>query len=383
MNLNDTRDGKDKDGFVSLAPVLKLKCHYSLLIGERSNGKTYCILDYILERFCKYNEQAVYLRRWDVDLKTKLTATLFDGLVRDKKIEKYSKGKYNGVTYYRSKWYLTRTYTQNDKSGKPVEVVEKATEPLMIGFTISGDEHDKGATYPHIRTVFFDEFLSRTGYLTDEVMLFMHTLSTLIRLRDDVKIFMCGNTINPYSPYFKEFGIKNIKDMKRGDIDVYTYGESGLRVCVYMTDSLPKKLKKSNVYFAFNNPRLSMITGEGAIWDIGIYPHCPVKYRPCDVKFNFFIEYDQIIYHGELIYTGKLLFIFMHIKTTPIQNPEKDLIYTLEDSPLMNKRKMINKPLTQIEKTIATLFAQQKVFYQDNEVGNGVANYLREVSKTL
>lgn len=383
MNTTGTKGVDTKQGFVSLTPVLKRKCHYNLLIGERSNGKTYCILDYIVEQFCKHGEQAVYLRRWDVDLKTKLTATLFDGLVRDKKIEKYSKGKYNGVKYYRSKWYLTRSYTEKNDKGKEIEMVETCDTPLMVGFTISGDEHDKGATYPHIRTIFFDEFLSRTGYLTDEVMLFMHTLSTLIRLRDDVKIFMCGNTINPYSPYFKEFGIKNIKNMERGDIDVYSYGESGLRLCVYMTDSLPKQLKKSNVYFAFNNPRLSMITGQGGIWDIGIYPHCPVEYRPCDIKYNFFIEYDDILYHGELIYTGKDLFIFIHVKTTPIKNPEKDLIYTLEDSPLLNKRKMINKPLTQVEKTIATLFAQKKVFYQDNEVGNGITNYLREVSKVL
>lgn len=372
---------KENSSFVRLNPLLKKNCHYNLLVGERSNGKTYCVLDYILENYCKTGNQSVYLRRWDEDLKTKLTVTLCDGLVRDKLVEKYTGGEYNGIRYYNAKWYLTKTYITTNNKGEKIEKTESQLSPFMIGFTISSDEHNKGATYPKIRTIFFDEFISRTGYLTDEFICFMNTLSTLIRLRDDIKIFMCGNTINPYTPYFKEFGITNIKNMKKGDIDVYTYGESGLRLGIYMTDSLPKGMKKSNVYFAFNNPRLSMITGEGNIWDVGIFPHCPVKYRPCDVMFNFFIEFDNNLYHGEVVYTGQELFIFIHIKTTPIQSPQSDLLYTLDNSASLATRHFINKPISQIEKLVATLFQQQKVFYQDNEVGNAIQNFLQETSK--
>lgn len=368
-----------KDGdFVRLRPLLKKECLYNLLIGERSNGKTYCVLEYIIQQYCEFGHQALYLRRWDEDLKTKLTETLFDSIVSDGLLEKYSNGKYNHIRYYRQKWWAEHI---EDVDGK--EVITRCDIPIMIGATISADEHNKGSTYPKIKTIFFDEFLSNRGYLCDEVVLFWNTLSTYIRLRDDVTIFMCGNTINRYAPYFKEFGLYNIKNMKQGDIDVYTYGESGLRVGVYMTDSLPKKIKKSNVYFAFNNPRLSMITGQGNIWDIGIYPHCPVKYVPKDVKFNFFIEYDEQLFHAEIVYTQKDLFIFIHEKTTPLRHPEKDLIYSLEDSPLLNRRKLINRPITQVEKIIVMLFQQKKVFYQDNEVGNTISNYLKDISKIL
>lgn len=368
-----------KDGdFVRLRPLLKKECLYNLLIGERSNGKTYCVLEYIIQQYCEFGHQALYLRRWDEDLKTKLTETLFDSIVSDGLLEKYSNGKYNHIRYYRQKWWAEHI---EDVDGK--EVITRCDIPIMIGATISADEHNKGSTYPKIKTIFFDEFLSNRGYLCDEVVLFWNTLSTYIRLRDDVTIFMCGNTINRYAPYFKEFGLYNIKNMKQGDIDVYTYGESGLRVGVYMTDSLPKKIKKSNVYFAFNNPRLSMITGQGNIWDIGIYPHCPVKYVPKDVKFNFFIEYDEQLFHAEIVYTQKDLFIFIHEKTTPLRHPEKDLIYSLEDSPLLNRRKLINRPITQVEKIIVMLFQQKKVFYQDNEVGNTISNYLKDISKIV
>lgn len=374
--LETNRKVKKDGDFVRLRPLLKKECLYNLLIGERSNGKTYCVLEYIIQQYCEFGHQALYLRRWDEDLKTKLTETLFDSIVSDGLLEKYSNGKYNHIRYYRQKWWAEHI---EEVDGK--EVITRCEIPIMVGATISADEHNKGSTYPKIKTIFFDEFLSNRGYLSDEVVLFWNTLSTYIRLRDDVTIFMCGNTINRYAPYFKEFGLYNIKNMKQGDIDVYTYGESGLRVGVYMTDSLPKKIKKSNVYFAFNNPRLSMITGQGNIWDIGIYPHCPVKYVPKDVKFNFFIEYDEQLFHAEIVYTQKDLFIFIHEKTTPLRYPEKDLIYSLEDSPLLNRRKLINRPITQIEKIIVMLFQQKKVFYQDNEVGNTISNYLKDISK--
>ena len=45
-------------------------------------------------------------------------------------------------------------------------------------------------------------------------------------------------------------------------------------------------------------------------------------------------------------------------------------------SPKMNYRKKINKPTTKLEKNIYTFFIRDKVFYQDNDVGEVVRNYL-------
>ena len=62
--------------------------------------------------------------------------------------------------------------------------------------------------------------------------MFANVLSTIIRHRNDVKIFMLANTVNKYCPYFKEMGLKHITEMKQGSIDIYTYGSSDLRVAV-------------------------------------------------------------------------------------------------------------------------------------------------------
>lgn len=363
-----------KEPFVNLKPVLKFMAHYILLIGERSNGKTTSVLDYILYRKAKFGEEAAYFRRWDTDVKPKNSTNLFDSIVERGLVKKYTKGEWTNIIYYGGSWYLEKE-TINEKN-KVVKVRDE--KPFMRSFTIADYEHRKGTSYPKIRTILFDEFISSRGYLPDEFMFFMNAVSTIVRLRDDITIFMCGNAINPYSPYFREMGLGQVRNMNRGEIQLIDYGEKKLRVCVYMTDTLPKDVKKSNVYFQFENPRLSTITGEGAVWDLAIYPHCPCSYKTNNILFNFFIQYYEELFHGEIIYTDKMMFIYFHLKTSPIQKPEKDLIYTLDNSPLLNTRKYINRPTNHIEKIIYTLILQDKVFYQDNEVGNSIANFFRE-----
>ena len=65
--------------------------------------------------------------------------------------------------------------------------------------------------------ILFDEFITRSMYLPDEFVIFTNVLSTIIRDRNNVKIFMCGNTVNKYCPYYKEMGLNNVsidpKDM--------------------------------------------------------------------------------------------------------------------------------------------------------------------------
>ena len=61
-----------------------------------------------------------------------------------------------------------------------------------------------------MKTILFDEFITKGMYLTDEFMAFMNTLSTIIRQRDNVKIFMCGNTVNKFNPYFEEMGLNDM-----------------------------------------------------------------------------------------------------------------------------------------------------------------------------
>ena len=282
--------------FWDISPILDKNALYNLVIGERSNGKTYGTLEYCTDNYFKDGSEFAYIRRWDEDLTGKKGESLFNGLIKNGVIKKLSKGKWNHVIYKSRAYYLAFV----DDEG----TITTDFKPFCYAFALTQHEHYKSNSYPNIRNIIFDEFLTRGVYLPDEFVIFQNVLSTLIRLRDDVKIFMLGNTVNKYCPYFKEMGLNRINKQKIGTIDIYEYGDSGLTVAVEYSEMTVKE-KKSNVYFAFNNPRLEMI--KTGAWEIDLYPHYPRdQYEGInpykDIKFTFYIEFEGAILQCEVIY---------------------------------------------------------------------------------
>lgn len=375
-----------KEKFYSIRHLIQLHpdAHYYTVYGQRSNGKTYSTLDYCLEDYFKNKREFAYIRRWKEDIKQTKMNQLFSGLVRDNKISKYSKGKYCDVLYYARAFYLVGYETITTEDGKTTQNKIVSEKPFCYVYVLTEEEHDKGFESPEIYNIIFDEFIARGRYLPDEFITFTNVLSTIIRNRDNVKIFMLGNTINRYSIYFNEMGLTNVKNQKIGTIDVYNYGESGLKVVVEYSD-LPMKKKRSDVYFAFDNPKLQMITR--GTWEIAIYPHLypDMKYRPKDIKYIFFIEFDDILLQSDIVYLkeSKMLFIFVHLKTTPIKEDNTNLVYTLNPNAKTNYRRNLLYPFSKLEKLIFEMFKKDKVFYQNNEIGDVVRNYINVCRNTM
>lgn len=358
---------KKKPKYYSTERIDAKDATYNLIFGVRSNGKTYALLKKGLENYVKNNKQMALIRRWKEDFVGKRGQAMFDALVANDEIRTLTDGEWSHVVYYASKWYLAKT----DEDGN----VTKDERPFAYGFALSDVEHDKSTSYPDINLIVFDEFMSRLGYMPDEFVFFMNVISTIIRGRTDVKIYMLGNTVNKYCVYFNEMGLKHVDKMQPGDIDVYTYGESALKVAVEYAEPLQKKKKDDNAYyFAFDNPRLKMITS-GA-WEVDIYPHLPIKYKPKDKLFEYFLQFNGSTLHCEIIFAEDVVFTYVHRKTTPIRNEQEDIIFTTEAQAGYNYRRNILKPVDALDKKILKFFRDYKVFYQDNEVGEIVRNYL-------
>ena len=353
--------------YYSLNKINKKNATYNVIFGERSNGKTYATLKQVLENYFNDGSQFAYIRRWSVDVQPKRMNNLFNAIIEDGYLEKLSGGKFTAIFYRTGRFYLC---TYNDK-GKPIYNEE---DVIGFAFSLSENEHNKANSYPKVTTIIFDEFLTNKIYLPDEFILFMNTVSTIVRQRTNVKIYMLGNTVNKFCPYFKEMGLTNILTMKQGTIDLYTYGETKLKVAVEYADS-KKKFKKNNFYFAFNNPKLKMITG-GA-WELNIYPHAPVKWLPKNILFTYFIDFNDSIYQCEIISKDANVFTYIHEKTTPIKNPDKDIIYTLDYNPKINYNVNILKPLTDYQNKITWFYTHDRVYYQNNNVGDAINNYLK------
>ena len=359
--------------YYNLRNILKTDSVYNIIIGERSNGKTYACLKYGVERFFKTGEQFAIVRRWQTDIRGNRASEIFSSLIKNGEIKKLSKGKYEGIYYWAGKFYPCNY----DERGK---AVYSDNEVIAYPFSLSDTEHNKSISYPNITTIIFDEFITRQVYLPDEFILFMNTISTIVRDRTNVKIFMLGNTVNKYCHYFAEMGIKDIHKQEQGTIDVYRYGNSKLRVAVEYCRSRGES-KANNFYFAFNNPKLEMI--KTGAWELDIYPHLPVKYKPKNVLFTYFIEHEEQLFQCNIILVDNNLFTYIHRKTTEIKNPDKDLIYTLEYNSKMNYNRNILKSRNKLEQKIKEFFIYDKVYYQDNEVGEVINNYLMECRRGL
>ena len=363
-----------KPKYYSLERILKHNAIYNMVIGERSNGKTYSVLKYAINEYFNGNGgELAIVRRWQEDVRGHRAKGIFSALIENGEVEKLSNGEFTGIHYYASKFY----FCNYDDEGKPIYNAE--TDIFAHAFALSGTEHNKSISFPRIKTILFDEFLTRGTYLPDEFVLFMNTISTIVRQRDNVKIFMLGNTVNKYSPYFAEMGLTHIQKMKQGTIDLYTYGNSKLTVAVEYCSPLNAS-KDSDMYFAFDNPKLNMIT-TGA-WELDIYPHCPVKFTPKDIIFIYFILFDGNIYQCEIVEKDGEMFTYIHVKTTPLQDEDNDIIYSLEHDHRLNWNRSIYKPTNEIGRKILYFFQIDKVFYQNNDVGDAINNYLK-IAKTL
>ena len=120
-----------------------------------------------------------------------------------------------------------------------------------------------------------------------------------------------------------------------------------------------------------------MITGQGQVWEIAIYPHLPHKYAPKNVIFTYFIIFDGEMLQCEIIDVENVIFTYVHRKTGEIKSPDTDLVFCPDADARHNWRRKITNPPDTIGRNILWFYKYDKVFYQNNEVGEIVRNYLQ------
>ena len=375
---------KEKPKYFTLDEIKKKKAHYNVIFGIRSNGKTYSVLLESLDNFANSNNmnQTAMMRRYLDDIMPSKMGTIFNGLVKNGEIEKRFRknDQWTYVKYYMRKFFLAKKVTRTLNDGREVTEEVVCERPFMYVFAITEEEDYKQNSFPDINLIIYDEFIARTGYVKGEFIMFMNLVSTIKRDRQDVVIYMIGNSISYTCPYFLEMGLKHIRQMKQGQIDLYSYGDTELKVAVQYAEPAKKIKSKRDIdpYFAFDNPRLKMITTGD--FELDVHPHCPYSYTPKDIKYIFFIVFESMIYQGEIVRFNHQWFLFIHRKSTPIKYPDKDRIYQAETDVRWNYHRHLTKALNidEIGQKIALLFINDKVFYQDNQVGEDIRNYIEQ-----
>lgn len=351
----------------------KIDSIYKIIIGERSNGKTYGWCKKVLEEYLKTGMPSAYIRRHEEQIKPRYIKKLFDPQIEDW-VEKATKGKWNTIVYWLNDFKLARRETLANGETK---IVAKDDKEFCRCYAISTVETSKGADRGPVKYICFDEFLTRAFYLQNEFILFQNLLSSIIRKRSGITIYMLANTVSKYCPYFRNMGLRKIGVQKQGTIDVYKMGESKMKIAVEYCAEAGHINPLVSQYFAFDNPRLSMITTGS--WEIDMYRPAPPKLSNYKIILSFFVIFEEQIMQGDVyMYSGYPL-VFFHPKTTPIKDPDRTIIYTQDtiDANPLHQVDIRNKP-TKAHELIMTLFNQKKTYYSDNECGEVISNWLKD-----
>lgn len=382
-----------QSGYFDPMEIIPLDTLYFMVFGERSNGKTFAVLVICLIRYVLYGEKFAYLRRWDLDITPRRVETLFGAFQKFQLVEFITDGEYDFISVYQRQFYLGR----NPRDEEEAEVANakangipyiREPEPFGYAFALSMMEHDKGGNQPvDITTILYDEFMSRQRYLVDELALFSNCISSIKRDDGRFKVWMLGNTVTTYCPYFREMGLKHITEMKKGEIQTYQGSDPETTIAVMWAGSPDADAKKDiNKFFAFDNPKLKMIT-EGS-FETAAYPKFPDLGDSKDdyqIVFNFFLEFDNDLLQAD-VYASDVRdseFIFWHPKTTELKHPEEELIYTDQVKVGSNYRRSFANCLTPEEAAIKKLIALEKMFFADNQCGETLRNFMLNPSPII
>lgn len=177
--------------FYNLNQTLSYGCPVNLVLSSRGIGKTYAVKERSVRNFLKEGEQFVYIRRYEAELNA-VKNLLFSDTMQNH----VCPGTIQSVG---------GEFLYSDENLK----INK--EVMGYSVALSKAAQFKSASYPNVTTIIFDEFLIDTAgfqrYLKKEIMIFLDILETVIRMRDNVKVFLLANTLSMYNPYVLHWDI--------------------------------------------------------------------------------------------------------------------------------------------------------------------------------
>ena len=350
---------------------------FYLFIGERSNGKTYSALSYALDRYVAERERFAYVRRLSESIRLKYMRELFNGNAKTGDLSRHlNQMGYDGIRFWSSCFWAT----YRDEKNK----IATIDEPMGYTFSINTWETSKGASFPDVTTIIFDEFLTRQYYLPNEPALFENLVSSIVRERDNAKVIMLANTVSWTAPYFNEWGLNHVRDMEQGTYDIYQTGDKSRKIVVCYTEHAGAK--GSDVYFNYDNPRSRMITD--GVWETAMYPPIPDDISAWDKGEPAYIQSIDgwtVKLQPAVTPDGmEVLLIFDNgrrvINKEPpyIDSRYRDrVVYTDYFYPCANCKLALSKHNDPYTKFVAQCLKQGRVFYANNTVGENVRNYLK------
>ena len=157
---------------------------FFLLTGERGLGKTTSLMTLFTKQFINNGDEFVYIRRYKDEVSA--AKNLLDPIA-------------SGVTIKGTGVEGTHIYENNNK---------------RIGYAIALSVQHKvksGFDFSMVTNILFDEAFIKQSiskrYIKDEVIELFELISTIVRTRRNYHVFIVGNNLDKFNPYFQYFKI--------------------------------------------------------------------------------------------------------------------------------------------------------------------------------
>lgn len=177
--------------YYDIAPIKARNCDYNFIFSGRGPGKSTAVVNMLVDAMVE-GQEFVRIARYDWEVSAALMTAWFNEVnvqhVHD------TMGDYS-VGYKGGKWYL------EDGEGN------RTTVGHIL--TLNNQDVFKSASYDRVTNIVFEEFaqINDRDYIRNEIELFLSAVSTIVRNRQDVRVWFIGNTLSKHNPYFDFFGI--------------------------------------------------------------------------------------------------------------------------------------------------------------------------------
>lgn len=340
----------NKKTYYDITNLLSTQAQYLMLLGMRSNGKSYQVKKTLIENAYKDDIKFVYLRRWKADLKQKFVTSYFE----DMPISKLTNRQYNNIRAMNGYIYLIKT----DKQG---EIEKKKEIGRYCG--LNEAERYKSQTFPGYNNIVYEEFITDSVYLDDEPRILQQFVSTVFRLNKG-SVFLVGNTISRVCPYFSEWCLDGVLKQKQGTIEIYHYhteDDNTVDIAVEYCENT----NNENVMF-FGQSAKQIITGE---WDVKEVPKLPRKQYEYEMVYEILLKYQAFSFVIQLLVEPKEggVICFIYPKTKDKKKYDRIITDEFSDLPhISNKLDNHKRP----EEIIINCLRLEKICYSDNLTGS-------------
>lgn len=345
--------------FYRLNRILGVKAIFNILLGQRSNGKSFSVKEECVKEAFLGMGKLIYLRRFDLELKQDDIQDYF----LDCPVEDITGGQYNFIEVFRKRIYLSNI----DPEGK----IDRGP---CIGraASLSSAEHLKSVIQRgEYKNIIFEEFCTASGYLKNEPNRLMQFVATCFGLQSTGRVWMIGNTISRYNPYFYTWQLRNTQKMAPGDLDIYDFTtETGEKVRVAV--EFCSTMQASNKMY-FGDSAAQITTG---VWETESQPAVPEEFGKFSVVYKIFMQQENFFFLLKVIKNAanEFLLLIAPAEEKDKENTARKISDKIIGDPMATDTLI---PLTGGDKLTLQLFKMGKVVFANNLTGSDFKSIMK------